>query len=139
MFKEFKKFILRGNVVDLAVGVVIGAAFTSVVNSLVNGIINPLVGLIYGNHKLSEAKLTIHHTDFLYGSVLNSLITFLIVAAVLFFLVVQPVNKLTEISRGSKDTEAETTRKCPYCLTVIPKAASRCAFCTSSLKEAKKT
>jgi large conductance mechanosensitive channel len=134
MFKEFKKFILRGNVVDLAVGIVIGAAFTSIVNSIVNGLINPLVGIIYGNHKLTDAKLVIHHGDFLYGSVINSIITFLIVAAVVFFLVVQPINKLTELSRGSKDTDEDTTRKCPFCLSEIPVAAKKCSYCTSSVK-----
>lgn len=137
MFKEFRKFILRGNVVDLAVGVVIGAAFTSVVNSLVNNIITPLISVIYGGNQFSKATFSISGNEFGYGSVINSLISFLIVAAVVFFFVVQPVNKLTELAIKKKDTEEDSTKKCDYCLSVVPKEATRCKFCTSKL-EAKK-
>ena len=137
MFKEFRKFILRGNVVDLAVGIVIGAAFTSVVNALVNNVITPLISVIYGGHQFSKAVFHFRGNEFGYGIVLNSLITFLIVAAVVFFFVVQPINKLTELSMRKKDTEEPTTKKCEYCLSVIPIDATRCKFCTSKLETGK--
>ena len=135
MLKEFKKFILRGNVVDLAVGIAIGAAFTSVVNSLVKGFIDPLVAVFYGGQKLADSTFTINGKEFLYGDLINSIITFLIVAAVIFFIVVQPINKLTERFSGGKDSETPT-RKCPECLSKIPKEATRCMFCTSPIKKA---
>lgn len=137
MFSEFRKFILRGNVVDLAVGIVIGAAFTSVVNALVSNIITPLISVIYGGHQFSKAVFHFRGNEFGYGIVINSLITFLVVAAVVFFFVVQPINKLTEISMRNKTTDEPTTKKCEYCLSVIPIEATRCKFCTSKL-EAKK-
>lgn len=138
MFKEFKKFILRGNVVDLAVGVAIGAAFTGVVNALVRDFINPLTTAIYGGGKLSEAYFSIGGARFLYGDFLNTLISFLIVATVIFFVVVQPINKLTELAQLGKDTNAPSTRKCPYCYSEISVKATRCGFCTSQLKNAGK-
>ena len=135
MFKEFKKFILRGNVVDLAVGIAIGAAFTSVVNSLVKGFIDPLVAVFYGGQKLANSTFTINGKEFLYGDVINSVISFLIVAIVIFFLVVQPINKLTE-RFGKGESEETPTHKCPHCLAKVPKAATKCMFCTSSLQKA---
>src|SRR5437868_7799446 len=108
MFKEFRKFILRGNVVDLAVGIVIGAAFTSVVNALVNNIITPLISVIYGGHQFSKAVFHFRGNEFGYGAVINALLSFLIVALVVFFFVVQPINKLTEYAMRNKDTEEET-------------------------------
>jgi large conductance mechanosensitive channel len=137
MFKEFRKFILRGNVVDLAVGVVIGAAFTSVINSVVTNIITPLISAIYGGHEFSKAVFHFRSQVFNYGAVINSLITFLIVAAVVFFVVVQPINKLTELSIRRKDTEEAETKKCQYCLSVVPREATRCKFCTSELEDSK--
>src|SRR5665213_3164120 len=98
MFKEFRKFILRGNVVDLAVGIVIGAAFTSVVNSLVANVITPLISTIYGGHEFSKAVFHLRGNVFGYGAVINAIISFLIVAAVVFFFVVQPINKLNELA-----------------------------------------
>jgi large conductance mechanosensitive channel len=141
MFNEFKKFILRGNVVDLAVGVAIGTAFTGVINALVRDFITPLVTVVYGGSKLSENAFSIRHIPFPYGDFINTLITFIIVAAVVFFLVVQPINKITEIAIGSKDTEQASTRKCPECLSEIPKKATRCKFCTAKIepKEEKAT
>lgn len=135
MFREFKKFISRGNVVDLAVGIAIGAAFTTVVNSIVKGLITPLVGAIYGQREFSDAYFTINDTRFLYGDVINSIITFIIIAAAIFFLVVQPINKLSELSFRSKTTDEPTTRKCPYCLGVVPNEATKCMHCTSELKK----
>ena len=134
MFKEFKKFILRGNVVDLAVGVVIGAAFTTVVNSVVKDMITPVITVFGSTKRFADAHFTIRGSEFLYGDLINSIITFLIVAAVIFFLVVQPINKLTErFGVGKND---ESTRKCPHCLSKIPKEATKCMFCTSTIKKA---
>lgn len=133
MLKEFKKFILRGNVVDLAVGVAIGAAFTSVVTALVKDIITPLVTAIYGGQEFTNAKLVVRGSSFLYGDLINAAVSFLVVAAVIFFLVVQPINKLSE--RFGVGKEAELTRKCPECLSKIPKEATRCMFCTSVVKK----
>ena len=134
MFKEFKKFILRGNVVDLAVGVVIGAAFTTVVNSVVKDMITPVITVFGSTKRFADAHFTIRGSEFLYGDLINSIITFLIVAAVIFFLVVQPINKLTE--RFGVGTDDEPTRKCPHCLSKIPKEATKCMFCTSTIKKA---
>ncbi|HEY1248102.1 MAG TPA: large conductance mechanosensitive channel protein MscL [Nitrososphaera sp.] len=139
MFREFKKFILRGNTVDLAVGIVVGAAFTTVINALVKDLINPLVAVFYGGTKLTDLYFVVDDKKFLYGDALNSLITFLIVAAVVFFLVVQPINKLNELSAGRKTTDEPTTKKCPYCLSTIPTEASRCKFCTSRFEDKKST
>ena len=133
MFKEFRKFILRGNVVDLAVGIVIGAAFTGVVNSFVSNVINPLVSVFYSGTEFSKATFIIGDSTFKYGDFLNSLLSFLIVAAVIFFFVVKPINSLTERFARSKETEAPTTRKCPECLSEIPNEASRCKFCTAKI------
>lgn len=135
MFKEFKKFILRGNVVDLAVGIVIGAAFTAVVNSVVAGFITPLIAVIYSQKDFVDAYFTINGNRFLYGDVLNSIITFIIVAVVVFFFVVQPINKLSELALKSKTTDEPAMRKCPYCLSKIPKAATKCMHCTSKMPE----
>jgi len=135
MLKEFKKFILRGNVVDLAVGVVIGAAFTTVVNSVVKDMITPIITIFGSSKRFADAHFTIRGSEFLYGDFLNTLISFLIVAAVIFFIVVQPINKLNERFGGGKDTEAPT-RKCPHCLSKIPKEATKCMFCTSEIKKA---
>jgi large conductance mechanosensitive channel len=134
MFNDFRKFILRGNVVDLAVGVVIGTAFTGVVNALVKDMITPLIAAIYGQRDFSHLYFTFRNSRFTYGDLINNLITFLIIALVVFFLVVQPINKLTELASRSKTTPEPTTRKCPYCLEVVPKAAKRCRYCTSKLE-----
>ncbi len=107
MFKDFRAFLLRGNVVDLAVAVVIGAAFTSVVNAFVKDLITPLIGAIGGQPDFSHLKFTINHSVFTYGEFLNALISFLIVAFVIFFFVIQPMNKLIKIAnrRAAKGTE----------------------------------
>jgi large conductance mechanosensitive channel len=136
MLKDFKKFILRGNVVDLAVAVLIGAAFNSVIQSLVKDVITPLIAAISGNKKANfeGLTLTIRHSKLMYGDFLNNLASFLIVAIVVFFFVVQPINKLTAIANRRKTTEEPTEKKCPECLSTIPKDATRCAFCTAKLK-----
>jgi large conductance mechanosensitive channel len=134
MLKDFKKFILRGNVVDLAVAVVIGAAFNAVVQSLVKDFITPLITGISKSGKLVQGEWVVaHRFTFNWGDFLNTLISFVIVAAVVFFLVVQPINKLNTISARSKDSPEPAEKKCPECLSTIPKAATRCAFCTAKL------
>ncbi|MBX4199502.1 large conductance mechanosensitive channel protein MscL [Candidatus Saccharibacteria bacterium] len=137
MLNEFKKFILRGNVVDLAVGIVVGSAFTGVVNAFVKDIINPLVPTGSGQSEFARRYFMIHHSKFLYGDLVINILSFLIVAGVVFFLVVQPINKLSEIAMRSKDTPEETTTKCPHCLSKVPKGATKCMYCTSKLEAEK--
>ena len=132
MLKDFKKFILRGNMLDLAVAVVIGVAFTAVITALVRDLITPLIAAIGGNPDFSSLTFTIHHSTFRYGDFLNYLITFVIVAAAVYFLVVLPVNALVERAR-QEPPEDPTTKRCPECLSEIPLEARRCAFCTTQL------
>ncbi len=134
MFNEFKKFILRGNVVDLAVGVVVGAAFNSVIQSFVKDIITPIISVFGGSQRFAESHFTIRSVQFMYGDFIDALISFLIVAAVVFFFVVQPINKLSEVALRDKGTLEAATIKCPFCLSEIPKKATRCKFCTSKLE-----
>jgi large conductance mechanosensitive channel len=134
MFKEFRKFILRGNVVDLAVGVIIGAAFNGVVQALVSMVTQLLPS---NGGKFAAAHFFIFSKDIVYGPFVNALISFVLVAIVVFFFVVQPINKLTEFATRNKDTEEPTTKKCQYCLSVVPKEATRCKFCTSKLEAEK--
>lgn len=137
----FQKFVLRGNVVDLAVGVVIGAAFGAVVAAFVTGVITPIVGLA-GSQNFDKLGLCLKGTCpvdaktgvptghvLLYGSVITAVVQFLIIAAVIYFLVVKPVNRLMEKFKTEPEVEA-TTKQCPECLSSIPMSATRCAFCT---------
>ena len=133
MFKDFKSFVLRGNTVDLAVAVVIGAAFGAIVSSLVKDILTPLIAAVAGKPNFSNLYLTINHSKILYGDFMNAAFAFLIVAATMFFLVVQPINKLVAFSGRRKSTDDPATKKCPECLSVVPNAATRCAFCTSKI------
>jgi large conductance mechanosensitive channel len=133
----FKKFILRGNVVDLAVGVVIGAAFNSVVSSFVKSFFTPIMSIISGNGRLSSLYISLGGAKISYGDFINALISFLIVAAVIYFFVVLPMNKLQELSRSGKSIDP-TTKACPYCISEIPIKATRCAFCTATLPHGKK-
>ncbi|HEX8207656.1 MAG TPA: large conductance mechanosensitive channel protein MscL [Solirubrobacteraceae bacterium] len=136
MLKEFRDFIMRGNVVDLAVAVVIGAAFTAVVNAFVTDIITPLVGAITGGDAFfADKSFTVNGSAILYGDLINQLLTFLIVAAVVFFLVVKPLNELMERVRPERPVD-KPTRECPECLSSIPEAARRCAFCTANVAAA---
>ncbi len=128
MLKEFKAFILRGNVMDLAVAVVIGAAFGRVVTAIVENLLTPLIG-IPGEANFGERKFTISGSDFLYGNVINAIISFLLIAAAVFFFVVKPVNALMARRKTEPDVES-TTKDCSYCLSSIPVGASVCAFCT---------
>ena len=130
--QDFREFILRGNLVDLAVAVVLGTAFAAVVAALVADIITPLIAAIFGQPDFGGLSFTIHKSHFLYGAFFNALITFASVAAVLFFFVIKPVNALMKRYRPEPPVE-ETTRECPECLSSIPKAARRCAFCTAEV------
>ena len=128
VFREFREFILRGNVVDLAVGVVIGAAFGNVVSAIVKDLITPLIGFFVGHWDFSS----ITAGPFLIGDVINVFVSFIIIAVVVFFFVVLPVNTL--IKRVHKEKAADpTTRECPYCYNGIPLKATRCGFCTSEI------
>ncbi len=131
MLKEFRNFLLRGNVVDLAVAVVIGAAFGAVITSFVEHLLTPLIA-IPGEVDFAKLKFVISDSAFLYGRFFNKVISFLFVAAGIFFLVVQPVNKLMALRKTQTDTES-TTKECPECLSNIPIGARRCAFCTSQV------
>lgn len=130
MLKDFKTFLLRGNVVDLAVGIVIGAAFGALVTGLVKDLITPIIAAIIGKPDFSNLVFTINGSKFLYGEFLNALIAFISIAAAVFFFVVQPVNALMSRRRTEPNVEDETV-PCTECLSEIPRAARRCAFCTS--------
>jgi large conductance mechanosensitive channel len=132
--KEFREFILRGSVVDLAVGVIIGGAFGAIVAAFVKDLITPLIG-IPGKIDLSAYKFTVHGSIFQIGDFLNTIISFLIIAAVVFFLIVKPVNYLMSLRKTEPAVEP-VTRECPRCLSNVPVAATRCAFCTSDLTPA---
>jgi large conductance mechanosensitive channel len=133
MIKGFRDFILRGNVVDLAVAVVIGAAFGAVITAFVADIITPLIAAIFGQPDFSQLTFTINGSKFLYGAFINAIISFLLIAAAIYFVVVVPMNKLAERrARGQAPADA-TTKQCPECLSEIPVEAKRCAFCTSQL------
>jgi large conductance mechanosensitive channel len=130
--KEFRAFLLRGNVVDLAVAVVIGAAFGAVVSSLVADLITPIIAAIFGKPDFSDLTFTINGSVFRYGSFLNAVISFVTIATAIFWLVVLPANRLMARMRTEKPVE-KTTRECPECLSEVPVAAHKCAFCTSPL------
>ena len=131
--KGFKQFILRGNVLDLAVAVVMGAAFGAVVTALVKDLITPLIAAIAGSPDFSGIAVTINGSRLLIGDFLNAVIAFLLMAIAVYFFIVLPVNSLTaRMNRGEAPPDP-TTRKCPECLSEVPIAARRCAFCTSSL------
>lgn len=133
MLSGFKKFILRGNVVDLAVGIMIGAAFTGVVNALVKDLFTPLIAAIVKIPDFSAASFTLNGSRFMYGDFLNALISFVIVALVVYFFVVLPVNHLISRVRKEPEIEKPVTKTCPECATEIPLAAKRCPHCTSNI------
>jgi large conductance mechanosensitive channel len=129
MLDGFKKFILRGNVVDMAVGVVVGAAFGSVVTSITKGLLTPFIGSIVHMPNFSDIKFNIRGSEFLVGDVINAVIAFILIAAAVYFFVVMPINWL--VAHMHKDEAAKpNTRKCPECLSEIPIDAKRCAHCT---------
>ena len=132
MLREFKEFVLRGNVVDLAVAVVIGAAFGAVVTSMVENIITPIIGAVGGQPDFSGLAFTLNGSEFRYGAFINSLLSFLIVAAVVFLFVVKPMNAMLTRMR-TQPTPDPLTAKCPECLSEVQVGARRCPFCTSTL------
>jgi len=131
MLKEFKAFVFRGNIVDLAVAVVIGLAFGAVISALVADIITPLIAAIFGSHDFSALTFTINGSRFLYGAFINAVISFVLIAAAVFFVVVKPMNAMA--ARRTKEEPAATTRDCPECLSEIPLAAKRCRFYTAEV------
>jgi large conductance mechanosensitive channel protein len=132
MLKEFKAFILRGNVLDLAVAVVIGAAFKAVIDVVVKGLVTPVLAIPGDTPTLSGLTLTVGGAEFLYGAVIDEIINFVIIAGAVFFLVVRPATRMMDRRKTEPDVAA-TTRDCPYCLSSIPIAATRCAFCTADV------
>jgi large conductance mechanosensitive channel len=126
----FRKFLLRGNLVDLAVAVVIGTAFTALVTALVKDLITPLIAAIGGKPNFSNLAFMLNHSRFAYGDFINAILAFLIIAAVVYFLVVMPIGKIMDRVVRSK---VATERECPECLSEIPVAARRCMYCTSEV------
>jgi large conductance mechanosensitive channel len=135
MLRDFREFLLRGNLVDMAVGIVIGLAFTAVVTALVADLITPLIAAIFGTHDFSSLTFTINGSVFRYGDFINVLISFVLIATVVYFLVVRPVNAIMARRRTEPPVDS-LTRPCPECLSEIPTEARRCAFCTVELAEA---
>jgi large conductance mechanosensitive channel len=128
----FKQFLLRGNVVDLAVGVVVGAAFGSVVTAFTKDLLTPLIAAVAGKPDFSAIQFTINGSKFPVGDFINAIVSFVIIAAAVYYMVVLPINAL--VSRARKEPPADpTTKKCPECLSEIPIQARKCAFCTSAL------
>ena len=133
MLKGFRQFLLRGNVVDLAVAVVMGGAFGAVVSALVKDLLTPLIAALIGKPDFSAIAFNLNASKFLVGDFANSVVSFILVGAAVYFFVVVPMNALTaRMRRGDAPPDA-TTKKCPECLTEVPIAARRCAACTSSL------
>ncbi|MEV4566790.1 large conductance mechanosensitive channel protein MscL [Nonomuraea sp. NPDC049419] len=126
----FRKFLMQGNVIDLAVAVIIGAAFNAIVQSFVADLLTPLISAFGGLPDFSSLKVTVGQSNFMYGNFINSVVSFLMVAAVVYFLIVKPYTHIRE--RNAAKIEA-MTRDCPECLSEIPKAASRCAFCSADV------
>jgi large conductance mechanosensitive channel len=133
MLKGFKSFIMKGNVVDLAVAVVIGAAFGSVVNAMVKDLVTPLIGAFGGTPDFSALQFTVNGSKFMIGDFFNSLFSFIVISAVIYFGVVMPMNKIVARMKSGKTIDP-TEKTCPECLSLIPIKAKRCKFCTSSVK-----
>lgn len=134
--KNFKEFILRGNVVDLAIGIVIGAAFSDLINSFVSSFLTPFISLIGGQPNFSRIQFTINNVTFPIGDFFTAIISFAIIALVLYFLVVLPMNRFMEYVR-TEESPDPTSKKCSYCFTEIPIKAHRCPNCTSELESGK--
>jgi large conductance mechanosensitive channel len=135
MLQGFKQFMLRGNVLDLAVAVVMGAAFGAVVTALVKDLITPLIAAIVGKPNFSAIEFTVNTSKFLIGDFINAIVSFFLIGAAVYFFIVLPVNQLLARMRRGEAAPDPTTKKCPECLSDVPIAARRCAFCTSSLTE----
>ena len=133
MLKGFKQFLLRGNLVDLAVAVVVGAAFGAVVAAFVKDMITPLIAALFGKPDFSALTFDVNGSKFFYGDFINALLSFLMVAAAIYFFVVMPLNTYMDRRRRGEAPPDPTTKKCSECLSEIPLAARRCAFCTSQV------
>jgi large conductance mechanosensitive channel len=133
MLRGFKEFVLRGNVLDLAVAVVVGGAFGAIVNAMVKDLITPLIGAIVGKPDFSALVVTINGSQFLIGDFLNAVISFLLIATAVYFFIVVPVNALKARAARGEAPADPTTKKCGECLSEVPIGARRCAFCTSML------
>jgi large conductance mechanosensitive channel len=137
VLKDFKAFVLRGNMVELAVAVVVGLAFGGVITALVRDFITPLIAAIGGKPNFGNLSFTVNHSTFAYGNFINTVLSFLIIATVVFFLAVVPLTKLTKrLNLLPAEKPALPTKPCPQCLSDIPEAARRCAFCTSEVQAA---
>lgn len=130
--KDFKTFILRGNVVDLAVGIVIGVAFGGLIAAFIKDLIMPIIGIFGGTPDFSNVYFTINNSRFLIGDFITVLIAFIVLAAVIFFFVVRPINALMNRRKAELPIDP-TTRECPYCMSSIPVKATKCAFCTADV------
>ncbi len=135
MLKGFRDFLLRGNVVDLAVAVVIGAAFGALVAALVRDLLTPLIAAIVGQPDFSAIYFEVNGSRFLIGDFINALVAFVLIAAAVYFFVVVPVNRLEARRKRGQAPADPTTRQCPECLSTIPIAAGRCAFCTATVAQ----
>ncbi len=134
MLKGFKQFILRGNVLDLAVAVVMGTAFAAVVKAAVEDLVTPIIGALVGKSgNFSTLRFVVRGSEFKIGDFINAVIWFLLVSAAVYFIIVLPVNAITARMRRGEAPPDPTTKKCPECLSEVPIAARRCAFCTSTL------
>lgn len=139
MLQGFKKFLFRGNVIDLSVAVVIGAAFGAVVTSLVTNLLTPLIAAVGGKPDFSNLYVTLNGSKIMYGAFLNAAIAFFMIAAAVYFFVVAPMNMYVERRNRGQAPADPTTKKCPECMSEIPIAARRCAFCTSTVGSASGT
>ena len=133
MLKGFRQFLLRGNVIDLAVAVVIGGAFGAVVAAMVKDLLTPLIAAVVGQPDFSAITFTVNGSQFLIGDFINALLSFVLISAAVYFFVVVPVNALAARRARGEPPADPTTKKCPDCLSEVPIAARRCAFCTSAL------
>jgi large conductance mechanosensitive channel len=133
LLTEFRQFVLRGNVIDLAVAFVVGVAFTAVVQALVRDFINPLIAALFGKPDFSRLQFTINHSVFHYGDFINYALSLVLIAAAVFFLVLKPVNIMIDRFHLSPKSPSPSTKTCPACYTDIPLKASRCPNCTSEL------
>jgi large conductance mechanosensitive channel len=129
----FRKFLLRGNLIDLAVAVVIGIAFNAVIQALIKDLITPLIAAVGGKPNFAALFFTVNSSRFLYGSFVNAALSFVIISAVIYYLVVAPAGRMIAISQRNKEA---TERECPECLSQIPAAARKCSFCTSEVQPA---
>jgi large conductance mechanosensitive channel len=136
MLKGFKEFMFRGNVVDLAVAVVIGAAFGAVVTALVKDLLTPLIAAIVGKPDFSALTFTVNGSKFLYGEFINAVVSFVLIGAAIYFFIVMPMKAITARMNKPAAPTAPTTRPCPECLNEIPLAARRCGHCTSVVSAA---